>query len=287
MADLGDRLAQLGHALALLQRRGHGLLHRLQRGFGIAQFGQPGVGGDDVARILGRLGVGHHVADDAADRHQDQPLHGEVQQNRRQDREGGRQQQQAQAEVDHAGPQRLGFHRDLDQLARLVDGGADDPDHLVPAIQKGAQCVVDGLDHPLFSQVIGLGHRSRKLRLQDKLPDVVAPQDDVEDPGILQQFRFQVVGQRFVRCQHRKAGDLPAFQPRFEIVQPEAGQCRKKDQHFGKHDEDDRQCGESARDRIQFHVILIISARHGACFSLTGSVCTSNECDLSQVPDKG
>ena len=135
------------------------------------------------------------MADHPPDRHQDQPLHRKVQQDRRQDRESGRQQQQPDAIVDHSRTKRHRFHGDLDQLTSLVDGGTDHADHLVAAVQQRAKRVVDGLGNAVFAQVVSLGDRTGDARRQDQLPDVVAAQDDVQDPGILQQFRLQVVGQ--------------------------------------------------------------------------------------------
>ena len=236
MADLGDAGAELSQPVLLAQRRGELRLHRLKRGFGLSQLAQAGARRDDPARILGRVGIALDLPHHPLDREHEKGLHRREEQGRRHHRDHRRQDQDAQAVIEHLGAQRRLVHRHLDQQPALLHGISDYADDPLPGAGQRAQRVADQRQRRDLAQIIGRMDRLGQRRGQRKLTHLVAPEHDVVDARVLQKLGLQSGVER-VGGQQRQRGDLRTFEPQLQVVLPKPRHRRYEDQHLGQHHE--------------------------------------------------
>lgn len=250
VADPRHGAAQLRQALLLFQRMGQFGLHGLQRFLGLAQFAHTGRGLDDAPSVFRRGGIGRHLGHQKLDRFHQKHPHREEQEESGGNRDHRREEQDAQPVVDHRHAQRRGVHRHLDQQARVAQRVADHPDDARFGVGQPPQRVEDQGDGRGFAQVECGVDGPRHGRGQDQLPRLVAQENHVVDPGVAQQFLFEIAVDHVIGKQ-RQRGDLRPFEMAEQVILPEPRHRRDKDQHLRQHDEDGGQDQKSPRERIE------------------------------------
>ena len=250
--DLAHRGAEIGEPAALIERMAQFFLHARELALGNADLVAALRGNEDplgVGRVPGEL---HHRAGDAAHRAHQQPVDGEEDEARGEDRDDDRQQHHIARIAQHLGEKLLFLEDDGHLLAEAVGRRAEDADHAMAAAGEGGEGLPEHGHGTLRAQIIARIDMRRRRALEHQAAAIGKPEGDGLDAGGDEKLLLEPAADGLMRgLEEGEGGDLRRIHPLLEEIAPEIGDRRHPHEDLDHHHEADGQKQQPRRQAAE------------------------------------